>query len=77
MSIERMIIGIRLLELFDLNKTGSKTPNEIMFENYDRGKGIPNASLCVCDICIWFKITFDVFGLHFFYELGQSRPRAG
>ena len=40
-----MIIGNPLLELFDLNKTGSRTPNEILFENYDRGKKIPNASL--------------------------------
>ena len=47
-----------------------------MFENYDRGKGIPNASLCVCDICIWFKITFDVFGLHFFLWT-RPKPAAG
>ena len=34
-----MIIGNPLLELFDLNTTGSKTPNEKLFENFDRGRG--------------------------------------
>ena len=34
-----MIIGNPLLKLFDLNKTGSKTPNEKLFENFDRGRG--------------------------------------
>ena len=77
-----MIIGNPLLELFDLNTTGSKTPNEQLFENFDRGKGIPNASLFwysffgVCDLCIWFtKRLMYLVCIFLWTKVGRGRDR--